>query len=186
MERFLVFKAHRLLYHSTLGLGVIKKKETCCCIRCPLPSRSRGSNRVTGHELTNTFSQHHGARLVHQTIAIKKWMRTSRLPIKNSPPWRQPRGKWMVSLVNCHTNATSNRWHLWEIDARFALNSTPGWFREPCQDPQEPVANRPHCHVSAGNGFQEPRLSRYCCLSVRYRGTSLIRNTHPPRITIGP
>ena len=26
-----------------------------------------------------------------------------------SPPWRQPRGKWMVSLVNSHTNATSKR-----------------------------------------------------------------------------
>ena len=31
MKRFrggLVFKAHRLLYHSTLGLSVIKKKKT--------------------------------------------------------------------------------------------------------------------------------------------------------------
>jgi len=30
----------------------------------------------------------------------------------------------------CHlfdTNATLKRWHLWEIDLRFALNSTPGW-----------------------------------------------------------
>ena len=43
------------------------------------------------------------------------------------PPWRQPRGKWMVSLVNSHTNATSKRGHLWEIHWRFALNSTPGW-----------------------------------------------------------
>ena len=25
------------------------------------------------------------------------------------PPWRQPRGKWMVSLVNSHTNATAMR-----------------------------------------------------------------------------
>ena len=33
----------------------------------------------------------------------------------------------MVSLVNSHTNATSKRRHLWEIDLRFALNSTPGW-----------------------------------------------------------
>ena len=48
------------------------------------------------------------------------------------PPWRQPRGKWLVSLVNSHTNATSKRWHLWEIDLRFALNSTPGW-PVPCQ-----------------------------------------------------
>ena len=33
----------------------------------------------------------------------------------------------MVSLVNSHKNATSKRWHLWEVDVRFALNSTPGW-----------------------------------------------------------
>jgi len=32
-----------------------------------------------------------------------------------SPPWRQPRGKSMVSLVNYHTNATRIGWHLWEI-----------------------------------------------------------------------
>ena len=42
------------------------------------------------------------------------------------PPWRQPRGKWMVSLGDSHTKC-SKRWHLWEIDCRFALNSTPGW-----------------------------------------------------------
>ena len=44
------------------------------------------------------------------------------------PPWRQPSGKSMVSLVNSHTNATSKRRQLWEIDLRFALNSTPGWI----------------------------------------------------------
>ena len=43
----------------------------------------------------------------------------------SKPPWRQPRGKWMVSLVHSHTD--HQRWHLWEIDLRFALNSTPGW-----------------------------------------------------------
>ena len=43
------------------------------------------------------------------------------------PPWRRPRGKCMVSLVDSHTNATSKRWHLWEINLKFALNSTPGW-----------------------------------------------------------
>ena len=47
------------------------------------------------------------------------------------PPWRQPRAKWMVSLVNSHTNAISKRWHLWEIDLRFALNTTPGWCVAP-------------------------------------------------------
>jgi len=40
----------------------------------------------------------------------------------SGPPWRQPRGKWIVSLVNSHTNATLKRWHLWEIDLRFALS----------------------------------------------------------------
>ena len=33
----------------------------------------------------------------------------------------------MVSSVNSHTNASSKRWHLWETDLRFALNSTTGW-----------------------------------------------------------
>ena len=34
----------------------------------------------------------------------------------------------MVLLVNSNTNATSKKWHLWEIDLKFALNSTPGWL----------------------------------------------------------
>ena len=45
------------------------------------------------------------------------------------PPWRQPRGKQMVSLVNSHTNATRIGWHLWEIDLRFAPGLPPGWGR---------------------------------------------------------
>ena len=45
-----------------------------------------------------------------------------------SPPWGQPRGEWVFFFVYSHTNATSKRWHLWEIDLRFALNSTPGWI----------------------------------------------------------
>ena len=35
----------------------------------------------------------------------------------------------MVSLVNSHPNATSRRWHLWEIDFRFAPGLPPGWSR---------------------------------------------------------
>ena len=38
----------------------------------------------------------------------------------STPPWSQPRGKSMASLVNSHTNATRIGWHLWEIDLRFA------------------------------------------------------------------
>ena len=33
----------------------------------------------------------------------------------------------MVSLVNSHTNATSKRQHLWEIDLRFDPGLPPGW-----------------------------------------------------------
>jgi len=43
------------------------------------------------------------------------------------PPWRQPRGKWMVALVNSHTNATRIGWHLWAIDSRFAPGIPPEW-----------------------------------------------------------
>ena len=51
------------------------------------------------------------------------------LPIP-SLPWRTPRGKWMVSLVNSLTNATSKRWHLWNIDdLRFAPIPTSGGIR---------------------------------------------------------
>ena len=44
-----------------------------------------------------------------------------------TPPWRQPRGKWIVSLANSHTNAISQSWNLWKIDLRFAPGLPPGW-----------------------------------------------------------
>ena len=31
------------------------------------------------------------------------------VPLDSPPPWRQSRGKTIVSLANCHTNATSKR-----------------------------------------------------------------------------
>jgi len=34
----------------------------------------------------------------------------------------------MVHPVNLHTNTTSERWHLWDVNLKFALNSTLGWF----------------------------------------------------------
>jgi len=75
------------------------------------------------------------------------------------PPWRQPRGISMGSLVNSHTNATSSRWHVWEMDSRFALNSTPGWggvradagpptarCHQPSECYQIPVCETPDLH----------------------------------------
>jgi len=50
----------------------------------------------------------------------------------HSPPWRQPRGKSMVYLVNSHTNATRIGWYLWEIDLRFAPGLPPGLARSNC------------------------------------------------------
>ena len=46
----------------------------------------------------------------------------------------------MVSLVNSHTNATITRWHLWEIDLRFAPGLPPGWTRSrsPQASPRKP------------------------------------------------
>ena len=46
---------------------------------------------------------------------------------RRTSPWIQLRGKWMVSSVNSHTNATRIGWHLWEIDLRFAHGLPPGW-----------------------------------------------------------
>ena len=43
------------------------------------------------------------------------------------PPWRQLRGKLMVSLVNFHTHATRIGWHPWGIDLIFAPGLPPGW-----------------------------------------------------------
>jgi hypothetical protein len=65
----------------------------------------------------------------------------------------------MVSLVNSLTNATSKKKHLWEIDLRFALNSSPGWY--PC--------NREARHLTGVDGgrggvpdqVSRPPLARY-------------------------
>jgi len=47
-------------------------------------------------------------------------------PCRHRSALDSTQGKWSVSSVSPHTNATSKRWQLWDIDLRFALNSTPG------------------------------------------------------------
>ena len=72
-----------------------------------------------------------------------------------TPPWRQPRGKWMVSLVNSDTNATRIGWHLWEIDLRFAPGLPPGWLQSSgsrfakllCACPARAIAAEPRVHA---------------------------------------
>ena len=73
----------------------------------------------------------------------------------------------MVSLVNSHTNATSKRWHMWEIGLRFALSSTPGWV--PVRHHVRPPGRPPPCApVALGRDFW--RIGHSCRLSrVRVR-----------------
>ena len=46
--------------------------------------------------------------------------------MRRKQPWRQPKGKSTVSLINSHTIAIRIGWHLWEIDLRFAPGLPPG------------------------------------------------------------
>jgi len=62
-------------------------------------------------------------------LEAAKWAEMAeKMEVGLTPPCRQPRGKWMVSLVNSHSNSSSKRWHLWEIDLRFAPGLPPGWM----------------------------------------------------------
>jgi hypothetical protein len=56
-------------------------------------------------------------------LATNVWCRKA----LQQPPWRQPRGKSVVSFVNSRSNAISRRKHLWEIVLRFALGLPAGW-----------------------------------------------------------
>ena len=63
---------------------------------------------------------------------------------------------------------------------RLVYHPTIGWrVKKKTPNPKQP-------EVDWGAGFKDRlgfRAQRTCGL---YRGTSLVRNTHPPRITIGP
>ena len=80
-----------------------------CHRRPPSPPHSRGSE---------------GPRFLQRRLPLEVPRRE--IHVDETPPWRQPRRKWMVSLVNSHTNATSIGWHLWEIYLRFATGLPPG------------------------------------------------------------
>ena len=70
-----------------------------------------------------------------------------------SPPWRQPIGKLMVSLVNSHTNAIRTGWHLWEVDLNLPLGylqGGKGWTARVCCTRWLPV------HTSTARGFTHP------------------------------
>ena len=71
----LLCKAHRLLYHSTLGLKATKKRRRF---------RVQGAWSVDVRLPGKGNSNSHGARPVHLTITTIKWIWTSRLSLKNS------------------------------------------------------------------------------------------------------
>jgi len=61
----------------------------------------------------------------------------------------------MVSLVNSHTNATRVGWHLWEIDLRFPLNSTPGWSRSKEEEADEAAFRKAYPGYGYDGGLPE-------------------------------
>ena len=64
----------------------------------------------------------------------------------------------------CHlldTNATSKRWHLWEIDFGFALKSTPGWAARADLDevgPGREAEREPEGRVQAEQDLRLPHV----------------------------
>ena len=64
--------------------------------------------------------------LVHSSATWYPESGTFRAGKPGSHPGGNP-GANGWSLVKFHTTDTLKRWHLWEIDLRLTLNSTPGW-----------------------------------------------------------
>jgi len=95
-------------------------------------------------------------------------------------------GKWMVSLVNSHANATRIGWHLWEIDFRFAPGLPPGW---PCRVTAARSAHAlMQCYMhsrgdiySSGSPSTEPSYTRPLLHPGHSASCSAPRDTGVPR-----
>ena len=105
----------------------------------------------------------------------------------------------MVSLVNSYSDATSRRWHRWEIDSIFARELPPGWRRPGVQVPRRRVVFVALFYFSWPSGWQKcdgswtrVRCRLTLCLETRSREwhqTSIVRrvcqlletNTHKTR-----
>ena len=83
----------------------------------PVDARCRAASR---HAFKPSSGRHSIAPFARPSQA------RHRRGIPGEPPWRQPRGKSMVSFVNSHTNTTRTGRHLWEIDLIFACGLPPG------------------------------------------------------------
>ena len=170
-EGLLEFKAHRPLYHSTLGSKVMKKTkelpvelergrrvhargrralhptpphpEPCAlypapCTLHPAPCTLHPAP-CTPHPAPCTLNPEPDTQVYDVGTGKLKWsvhldlmaflvasIRSKDGTTLPHPPLRQPRGKRMISLVNSHSNATSRKLHLREIDLKFANELSPG------------------------------------------------------------
>ena len=142
----LVFKACRLVYHSTPGSRAIKKKKEKIMINNKRGSREKRNS--SDDAALDPADPHGGERPFHKKstclarstvgpYVVQVWSRNPQHLMQQNPrsppcgevphvhapplpPRRQPKGKLVVSSVNSHTNAARIRWHLWELDLRFA------------------------------------------------------------------
>ena len=98
------------------------------------------------------------------------------------PPWRQPRCKSMVSLVNSHTNATRVGWHLWDIDLRFAPGLPPGRLRAARAVAPLPSQERNTSQVATTFTWKPRPGSGFDCLIcaefARQRNAAVPRRAH--------
>ena len=116
------FKVKRLFFVQGSRRGMVG------FLRAAMPS-SCGGLKHGARSLVTQLASHPTAR----PVAAAGARNTAGAPGARSqgnsgaPPWRQPRGRSMVSLVNPHTNATIIGWHLWQIDLKFAPGLPAGW-----------------------------------------------------------
>ena len=137
-------RARLKLAHSSADISLVSSQMHHA-------AHSSLSTKSTGASYTNTIGS--SGSYVLDTYAVFVWGRTaqkvwSRTPLwkraellRNAAakmrenagvrtlPWRQTRGKLMVSSANSHTNATRIGWHLWEIGFIFSPGLPPGWTR---------------------------------------------------------
>ena len=118
MRRFrggLVFKAQRLVYHSTLCVGETKKKKCrSICVppsvshhRCPSITREKDMRIPKKNQIP--MAQGRSTK----SISMNKWIRTSRLWIKNSPSLHHWRHACHLGLASAGV-ARVPLWCTWE------------------------------------------------------------------------
>ena len=181
MKRFrggLVSKAHSLLYHSTLGLRVIKKKKRALsqflrAFQFGGPGLFDDVMKIAGGSGLGRYQV-----VVHAEpgggLRRGEAVRGYEAHSEEQPRQEQP----FFAVHHLHA-AISARVRRWVRVVRMALP-----YAVPYGDRQYPYPDSfpPSSEPPASGRFWRMRQNMF----IGYRGTSLIRNTHPPRITIGP